>query len=293
LERLEERTAYVQQLLKTNTFDFTQNDNYQWDRQKAPRPRDLVAAKQLWRQHLRYEYLQEKLSNKKPDEIVQTLSRRYERSLRTVKQLKADQVLEIYLTALAHAYDPHSDYMGRRETEDFAIAMNLSLVGIGATLQPEDGYCKIRELVPGGPAARSKLLKVGDRIVAVAQDGKEPVDMVDMPLPEAVSLIRGAKGTTVRLTLIPANSADSSVRKTITLVRDEIKLEDQQAKARIVNLDGASDHASRLGVIDLPSFYSGSDSPEHPGRKSATADVARLIGKLKQEFATQSAGTPQ
>jgi len=192
-------------------------------------------------------------------------------------------VLEIYLTSLAHAYDPHSDYMGRRQTEDFSIAMNLSLVGVGATLQPEDGYCKIRDLVPGGPAARSKLLKIGDRIVAVAQDGKTPVDVVDMPLPEAVGLIRGAKGTVVRLTIIPADSADSSVRKTITLVRDEIKLEDQEAKARIVDLDGNGGQVSRFGIVELPSFYSGSDNPKHPGHKSATADVARLIEKLKQE----------
>ena len=282
-QRLEQRAAYAQQLLKTETFDFTGNDSYRWDRQNAPRPRNLAEAKELWRQQLRYEYLQEKLSNKKPDEIVQTLSRRYERSLHAMKQWKEDQVLEIYLTALAHAYDPHSDYMGRRQAEDFSIAMNLSLVGVGATLQPEDGYCKIRELVPGGPAARSKLLKVGDRIVAVAQDGKQPVDIVDMPLPEAVGLIRGAKGTVVRLTIIPANSADSSVRKTITLVRDEIKLEDQEAKARIVDLDGNSGQASRFGIIDLPSFYSGSDNPKHSGHKSASADVAKLIEKLKQE----------
>src|SRR6266404_3451382 len=236
-ERLEQRAAYVQELLKTETFDFTGNDTYRWDRQNAPRPRDLAEAKQLWRQQLRYDYLQEKLANKKPEEIVKTLSRRHERGLHAVKQLNKDELLEIYLTALTHAYDPHSDYMGRRQMEDFGIAMNLSLVGIGATLQAEDGYCKIRELVPGGPAARSNLLKPGDRIVAVAQEGKEPVDVIDMPLPEAVTLIRGTKGTEVHLTFIPADAADSAVRKTITLVRDEVHLEDQQAKARIADFE--------------------------------------------------------
>ena len=282
-QRLEQRVAYMQNLLKTESFDFTSNDTCRWDREKAPRPRDLAEARQLWRQHLRFDYLQEKLSDKKPEEIVKTLARRYERSLRALKQWPADQVLEVYLTALTHAYDPHSDYMGRRQMEDFSIAMSLSLVGVGATLQPDDGYCKIRELVPGGPAARSKLIKPGDRIVAVAQEGKEPVDVVDMPLPEAVGLIRGAKGTKVQLTIIPADANDSSVRKTITLVRDEIKLEDQEAKARIVDLGGENGRGVRFGVIDLPSFYAGSETPKGQSRKSATADVARLIGKLKQE----------
>jgi carboxyl-terminal processing protease len=292
LQRLEERVAYDKELLQTqtDTFDFTGHDSYRWGRRDAPRPRNLAEAKELWRQNLRYDYLQEKLSNHKPEEIVKTLLRRYERTLHTTQQWKNDEVLEMYLTALAHAYDPHSDYMGRRQSEDFAIAMNLSLVGIGATLQADDGYCKIRDLVPGGPAARSKLLKVGDRIVAVAQEGKQAVDIVDMPIQEAVDLIRGSKGTVVRLTVIPGDSADSSRRKTISLIRDEIHLEDQEAKARLVEVPGQGDRKSRLGIIDLPSFYSGS-STDHGSAahgaapRSATSDVAKLIGKLKRENA--------
>jgi carboxyl-terminal processing protease len=283
LERLEQRVAYNEGLLAKGTFDFTGVDTYRWDRHDAPRPRDLAEARQLWRQNLRYDYLQEKLNDRKPDDIVKTLSHRYERILHTTQHWKDDEILELYLTALAHAYDPHSDYMGRRQSEDFSIAMNLSLVGVGATLQADDGYCKIRDLVPGGPAARSKLLKEGDRIVAVAQDGKEPVDIVDMPLQDAVSLIRGPKGSTVSLTIIPAGSADSSARKTINLVRDQIHLEDQEAKARLVEVPGQDGHVSRLGVIDLPSFYSGSGDDNQSSHESATADVAQLINKLKQE----------
>jgi len=282
-QRLEERAAYAQELLKTETFDFSKDEDYSLDREKAERPRDLAAAKQLWRQHLRFEYLQEKLNKKQHDEIVKTLTKRYERSLHAVKQLTRDQVFEMYLTALAHVYDPHSDYMGRRQVEDFSIAMNLSLVGIGATLGPEDGYCKIRELVPGGPAARSKLLKPGDRITAVAQDGHQPVDIIDMPLHEAVALIRGAKGTKVHLTVIPADSTDTAVRKTITLVRAEVKLEDQQAKARILDLPVGKGKAMRVGVIDLPSFYSDMEGHRPGYKKSATDDVAKLIAKLKEE----------
>jgi carboxyl-terminal processing protease len=167
--------------------------------------------------------------------------------------------------------------------DDFSIAMNLSLFGIGATLRAEDGYCKIYELMPGGPAARSGLLKPGDRIVAVGQADQKSVDIVEMPLPDAVKLIRGPKGTRVRLTLIPAGAGDESARKTITIVRDEVKLEDQEAKARIVDLpqkDGATSH---LGIIDLPSFYSGYHGPTHSTPSSATADVVKLIRKLETE----------
>jgi carboxyl-terminal processing protease len=283
LQRLEERVEFTEGLLKTEKFEFTGQESFQWDRRKALRPRDLAQAKELWRENLRYDYLQEKLSNRKAEEIVKTLSRRYERSLHSMQKWKSADVLEAYLTSLAHAYDPHSDFMGHQQAEDFAIAMNLSLVGIGASLQSDDGYCKIRELVPGGPAARGKLLKVGDRIVAVAQGDKEPVDIVDMPLTEAVGLIRGTKGTVVRLTIIPASAADSSVRKTISLVREEVKLEDQEAKARLVEVSGPSGQVSRLGIIDLPSFYSGSENAKHSHPSGATADVAKLIGKLKQE----------
>lgn len=281
--RLEQRVALARELLKTETFEFTGNDTWTPDREKESRPRDLSDARQLWRQQLRFDYLQEKLNGRKPEEIVKTLDKRYERALQAAKQLNRDQVLEMYLTSLAHVYDPHSDYMGRRQVEDFSIAMNLSLCGIGATLQAEDGYCKIRELVPGGPAARSKLLKPGDRITAVAQNGRDPVDVIDMPLSEAVALIRGAKGTKVNLTLIPADSSDTANRKTITLVRDEVKLEDQEAKARVLDLPTGRGETLRIGVIDLPSFYSDTESHRGSRKKSATADVAKLIDKLNAE----------
>jgi len=161
--------------------------------------------------------------------------------------------------------------------------MKLSLVGIGASLQSDDGYCKIREIVPGGPAARSGELKVGDRIVGVAQENGEFTDLVDMPLPQAVEMIRGQKGTTVRLTIIPATAANDATRKTISLVRDEIRLEDQRAKARIVDLPGEKGGTRRIGVIDLPGFYGGERGGSAP---SATKDVACLLKKLKQEKVT-------
>ena len=285
LERLDQRVAFISDSLKNGKFDFTSDESFAYDRKNAPHPADIAAAKSLWQQQLRYEYLQEKLAGKKEPDIVKTLGRRPARIAETMRKLDEKAVLEIYLEALAQVYDPHSDYMGPEQLKSFETMMNLSLIGIGATLQSQDGYCKIMELVPGGPAARSGQLKGGDRIVGVAQKaGSEFTDLIDLPLSQAVDLIRGKKGTSVFLNIIPGDATDDSARKTITLVRDEIKLEDQQAKAQIIDLP-AGDRTQRIGVIDLTAFYAGEGNAKS-GPTSATADVARIIGKLKQENVT-------
>ncbi|MEO7100352.1 MAG: carboxy terminal-processing peptidase [Luteolibacter sp.] len=285
LERLDQRVELVSNTLKSGPFEFTSDETFSYDRKKAPRPADLAAAKDLWKQQLRSEYLQEKLAGKKDEEIAKTLDRRTSRVTDTMRKLNDGAVLELYLEALAQVYDPHSDYMGAQQMKSFEISMNLSLVGIGATLHAQDGYCKITELVPGGPAARSGQLKAGDRIVGVSQkEGAEFTDLVDMPLSQAVELIRGKKGTNVYLNIIPANSTDSSARKSIMIVREEIKLEDQQAKAKIIDFP-AGDSTKRLGVIDLPAFYAGEGNAKS-GPTSATADVSKLIEKLKAENVT-------
>ena len=219
------------------------------------------------------------------EEIVETLSHRYHRNLRFFTDWNNDDVLQVYLTALTHVYDPHSDYLGHAQLEQFSIGMNLSLFGIGAELLSEDGYCKIHRLLAGGPAIKSKLIKVDDRIVAVAQSNQPPVDIVDMSLNKAVQLIRGPKGTEVRLTVIPAG-ADASTRTVVSLIRDEIPLEEQAAKAKIIEMPCGRTDPLRLGVIDLPSFYAtfeASNSKDKPEPKSTTADVAKLLDKLKRE----------
>jgi carboxyl-terminal processing protease len=283
LQRLQERTAYLSQQLKTTSFDFTGKDSYVFDREQAKRPRDLAAQHAGWRQELRAEYLEEKLRDVPAKKIVSTLTRRYEQQQRTVQGLREDDVLEAYLNALAHVYDPHSDYLGHEQMESLSIAMNLSLFGIGAVLESADGYTTIREVLPGGPAGRSAILQPGDRIVAVAQAGKDPVDIINMPLSRAVELIRGPKGSKVTLTIIPASAPEGSTPKLVALVRDEIQLEDQQAKARIVDLPSAQGSVLRIGVLDLPSFYADMGSPNAKGRRSVTADVARLLAKLQAE----------
>jgi len=285
LERLDQRVGFITGLLADGPLDFSANDSFCFERKNAARPADLAAAQTLWQQQLRYDYLQEKLAGKKPSDIVKILSHRVTRSVATMRKLDAKAVLEIYLEALAQVYDPHSDYMGPEQLKSFETAMKLSLIGIGASLRSLDGYCKIMELVPGGPAARSGQLKIGDRIVGVAQkEGDEYTDLVDLPLAQTVELIRGKKDTPVFLNLIPANASDDSLRKTVTIVREEIKLEDQQAKAQIIDLP-AADKPQRIGVIDLPGFYAGEATGKIPAT-SASADVAQLITKLKAQDVT-------
>lgn len=287
LQRLDQRAEFLTSALTTETFDFTKDERYEYERETAPRPANIREAQRLWMQQLRLEYLQEKLAGKSKAEIEETLTRRIARMPSTMKKLSKDAVIELYLNALAHVYDPHSDYMGREQLESFKIAMNLSLAGIGAALGTEDGYCVIRELLPGGPAFKSNQLKPADKIVGVAQGMPNEtnvkfVDVVDMPLSQIVDLIRGPKGTGVQLQVVPAGSADDSIRKTVRLVRDEIQLEAQQAKAQIIDLPGATaEKPLRVGVVELPGFYAGVD--KNNKRTSATADVARLVAKLKKE----------
>ena len=283
LERLEQQAAYVTRSLKTDNFDFSGHDTYAMDREHAERPKDLAAAQEIWRQRLRAEYLQEKLSDLPADKIIETLTHRYAQQLAIMKGFDKEEVLDIYLNALAHVYDPHSDYLGHEEMESMAIHMNLALFGIGATLENSDGYCQISGLVPGGPALRSGVLKPGDRIVAVAQPGKAPVEIKDMPLSRTVELIRGAKGTGVILSILPEGAPDGSVPKVVTLVRDEIKLEDEQASARILDVPNGRGQTLRLGVLDLPSFYADMGDEHGSERRSVTRDVVRLLAKLKSE----------
>lgn len=299
LERLQQHVAYVDDLLKHDKFRFNTDERILLDRHDAPYPKNLAEAKRLWRQRLLYEYLQEKLNREfsptndtaiaalsKSDfeEITDALKRRYDRGLRTFSEWDNGDLLQAYLGALTHAYDPHSDYFNTEHAQDFSIEMSLSLFGIGAQLVDRDGYCTIAALVSGGPAAKSKLLKENDRILAVAQGGKPPVDVVDMDLGKVVQLIRGPKNTEVRLTISSAD--DPGARHVVSLVRDEIKLEDSEAKAQLIELPDSHGGTNRLGVIDLPSFYAPVDlsgNEGHSMQRFCSVDVANLIKKLERE----------
>jgi carboxyl-terminal processing protease len=299
LERIQQRADYVNELLKENKFKFNTDQHILLDRRHAPYPKDLDEAKQLWSQRLRYEYLQEKLSREisptnsdvilplpksATAEIPATLARHYRWNLHMMTNWDGTDILQAYLNALAHAYDPHSDYFNPEHAQDFSIGMSLSLFGIGAQLREDDGYCKIDLLVHGGPAEKSKKVKEGDHILAVAQSNQPPVDVVDMELGKAVQLIRGPKGTEVRLTISPVE--DRAARRVVTLIRDEIKLEDQEAKARLIESPDGRGGTNRIGVIDLPSFYAPVDlsgNSGHTAPKYTSVDIAKLIKKLEQE----------
>jgi carboxyl-terminal processing protease len=218
------------------------------------------------------------------EEIVQTLARRYNRTLRNLKQIEAPEALQFYLDSLARSFDPHSSYFDKRAAESFHISMNLALFGIGATLSSEDGYTVIRDVKAGSPAEKSKQVKIGDKIVAVAQEGQPPVDVVEEKLSRVVDQIRGPKDTKVTLTIIPSG-ADSSKRRLVTIVRDEIKLEEAAAKARLVEIPGPNGKTNRLGVIDLPSFYGSFNvgGRSATSLRSPTLDVAKLLRKLMEE----------
>ncbi|MCU0771878.1 MAG: carboxy terminal-processing peptidase [Verrucomicrobia bacterium] len=321
-QRLEQRAEYVRELLKSGPFQFEDTKPILLNRRDAAFPATLDEARALWRDRLRYEYLEEKLAlleerkqaeaKRKPakqnapnketmpeaplkppgpmtvdEEVRDKLDRRYARNLKYFAEWDSDDVIQLYLTTLGHVYDPHTDYMGRAALDQFAINMNLSLFGIGAQLRAVDGYCTIDRLLPGGPAEKSKKLKEKERIVAVAQADGEPVDVVDMSLNKVVQLIRGAKGTEVQLTVIAPEGEPASERRVVSLIRDEIPLEEQAAKARLIAIPGDDGQTNRIGVIDLPTFYAPMDivarKEAAQTRHSTSEDVARLIQKLKAE----------
>src|SRR6187399_1299345 len=277
-KRIDERVAKIKELLK-QPIDFKSNVTVELSRQKSPWPKNEAEADQLWRGRIANELLQEHLSEHPIEPAPQLVSRRYERLARNVHEQDKDEQMKLYLDALAQAYDPHSEYLSKADMKNFSINMGLSLVGIGAMLRSEDGYAKIESLVPGGPAQTDGRLKVGDRISAVAQGNASFNDVRDMRLDKVVEQIRGKKGTKVRLLIIPADAPDPSKRKTIEIVRDEIKLKDQEARADIVIKKGANGEPVKLGWITLPSFYA--DMERH--QKSTTKDVLALLKRLKKE----------
>jgi carboxyl-terminal processing protease len=279
--RVQERVAKIRQLLKDN-YDFKSDRSVDLNRQNKPWPADAAAADLLWRDRIEGELLQVKLYGlgvRKPGSEV--LARRYEQMLKTVADRGEDDIEEIFLNAAAESYDPHSEYMGRSNLEGFETSMRLSLIGIGAEVSAENGYAKIRRLMPDGPAAKCAQVRVGDRIIAIAQGNGPFVDTREMKLDDVIELIRGKKGTVLRLQLLPAGVTDPSKRRVVELVRDTVKLTDEEANAEIIEKPLPDGTSRRLGWITLPSFY------EDPGKfglgKSASRDVAALIKRLNQE----------
>jgi carboxyl-terminal processing protease len=278
MKRVDERVAKIKEQLK-QPVDFKSDAAIEMTRQKAAWPKEEAEADQLWRGRVTSELLQEHLSEHPIEPGPQAVARRYDRLARNVHEEDKDEQMKLFLDALAQTYDPHSEYLSKADLKNFSINMGLSLVGIGAMLRTEDGYAKIESLVPGGPAQVDGRLKVGDRITAVGQGNSEYVDVRDMRLDKVVEMIRGKKGTHVRLLVIPSDATDPSKRKNVELVRDEIKLKDQEARADIIIKKDENGDPVKLGWLTLPSFYA--DMDKH--QKSTTRDVLALLRRLKKE----------
>jgi carboxyl-terminal processing protease len=278
--RLEDRVGKIHQLLKKD-YSFKTSRTVALDRRKELWPANIIEADVLWKDRIEGELLQEKLNKFAVDPGPKVVGRRYDQLLKSVEERDDEDLNQLFLNAVAQSYDPHSEYLGRSDLESFEINMRLSLTGIGAELRSDDGYAKVQRLLPGGPAQMSGKMSVGDRIAAVSQ-GKEPfVDTVDMKLDKVVEMIRGKKGTVVRLQVIPANANDPSKRRIVELVRDNVKLTEQEAKAEIIEKDMPDGSIQKLGWITLPSFYQ--DMEKSRTGKSTSRDVAALIKRLEQE----------
>ncbi|MFC0168368.1 carboxy terminal-processing peptidase [Pseudoduganella danionis] len=283
-QRFTERISYARELLKTK-FDFATDESYQYDREKADWVKSDAELKDLWRKRVKNDWLRLKLAGKDDKSIRDTLDKRYENYISRSRKLTNEDVFQIFMNAYAMSIEPHTNYLGPRASENFDIAMRLSLEGIGCVLQTREEYTVVREVVPGSPAGLSGKIKVGDRIFGVAKDDKSPMtEVLGWRIDDVVALIRGPKDSTVRLDILPADAGVDGKHTTVTLVRKKISMEEQSAKKSIYEVkDGAVKR--RVGVISLPTFYLDFEARRRndPDYKSATRDVARLLVELKKE----------
>ena len=283
-KRFVERLTFARSLLNEK-IDFTLQESYPLGRDKAPWPANQAESDDLWRKRVKNDWLRLKLAGKDEAAIRETLNKRYANSIDRIVKYKSEDVFQIFMDAYTTTVDPHTDYFGAKASAEFDISMKLSLVGIGAVLQEKDDYTTIRELVAGGPAQLSGKISVGDRIIAVGQDDKGPMkEVVGTRLDEVVDMIRGTKGTTVRLSILPADAGPDGKFQIISLVRDKISLDKQAAKKTLLTVKEAGVER-RIGVITLPTFYEDIEARRSGDKdyRSASRDVAKLIAELKKD----------
>ena len=256
LERLIQRIEYALSLLENiDSLDFTIDEELEIDRETASWARDRAELDDLWRKRVKDEVLRLKIAGKEPAAIQELLTKRYRNQLTRLNQTRSEDIFQAYINAFAQTYDPHTSYLSPDNAENFDINMSLSLEGIGAVLQSDNEMVKIVRLVPAGPAEKSKQLVPADRIVGVAQGNDEMVDVIGWRLDEVVKLIRGPKGSKVRLEIIPASNApNDQTSRIVTLTREAVKLEEQAAKKSVLNLEHEG-RSYKLGVIEFPAFY--------------------------------------
>lgn len=272
LERRIERFEYSISLLGEKSFDFeAKGDVFEYDREEADWPNNEAEINELSRQRVKYDALNLKLAGKDWEKTKELLTKRYERAIKRLKQTKSEDVFQTVMNSFARSIEAHTSYLSPRNAERFQMEMNLSFEGIGAVLQSEDDFTIIRSIVPGGPAEISKQIKPEDKIVGVAQEDEEFIDVIGWRLDEVVELIKGPKGSIVKLQVVKGAS-ESSVPEVVSLTRDKIKLEDRAAKSEIYIPEKGQHQGEKLGVITIPSFY---NNLHH--------DVKKELSKLKKD----------
>ena len=284
------RSRYVERyqlqkslLSEIETLDLRQNRKILKDRAESDRKETIEDLERLWEDLLINDVIQLNLSGNDLNETKNKLTKRIDNQFNFFERTKSEDVIDLYINSIALTFGPHTTYMSPKRTEDFDIDMSLSLEGIGALLSNDGLYTTISSLVPGGPAEKSNKLKPNDRIVGVAQETEDVItDVIGWRIDDVVQLIRGPKNTEVKLEVIPATSLDESQTKIITLTRNFIKLEDQAAQKRIINIK-KSDSEYKLGVVELPAFYMDFDAYQRREYdfRSSSKDVKDLIRGMK------------
>nr|MBO2513333.1 tail-specific protease [Gammaproteobacteria bacterium] len=283
-QRARERVSYALELLQTEP-DFTIDEEFRFDRTELPWPVSEEEMREVWRKKVKSDALNLILTEKTWPEVVELLTQRYENLYKRITQLTADDVFETFMNAVAQTMDPHSSYLSPRQSEEYRIQMSLSYDGIGASLANEDDYVKVVNVIPGGPAQIDGQLKPEDRITAVGQGEEgELVDVIGWRLDDVVQIIRGPRGTVVRLQVLPAGAPPGSPQRIISLVRDKVKLEEQAAKKSVKTID-VDGQELKIGVITVPSFYQDFNARSRGDTEymSTSRDVARLIRELEAE----------
>lgn len=282
LKRYDERITYSMSQIKSK-HDFNQNDTYVYDREKMPWISTIADLDDVWKKRVKYELVNLKIAGTDDVKNVETLTKRYENLKTQSAKFNNQDVFQILMNSFTEAIDPHTNYLNPRNAETFNIEMSRSIEGIGATLQLENEVTKIVSVVPGGPAFKSKQINAGDRIVGVAQGiNGEFEDIIGWRIDNAVSKIKGPKGTTVKLKIIPVGQELASKPVIITLVREKVNLVDQSAKKTVKTIlsDGKP---YKIGIIDVPAFYADFKAANagDPNYKSTTRDVRLLLDTLK------------
>jgi carboxyl-terminal processing protease len=283
-DRLEEIVGTLPEQVKA--MDFTLDESLDLDRKGDAWPRTDAEAKDLWRQRLKAAVLSLTLSGKDQDKIIELLTKRYKNQLSRINDLNSEDVFQLYINSLTNLYDPHTSYLSPSLSDNFNINMSLSLEGIGAVLQKEDEYTKVVRIVHAGPADKQGQLKPAHRIIGVAQGEKgEMVDVIGWRLDDVVKLIRGPKNSLVRLSVLSENAKTDAESFEVKIERNEVKLEEQAAQKKVIDIENAEGQMVKVGVIDIPAFYIDFDALRRGDRnyKSTTRDVRILLNELIDE----------